>query len=56
MDTLSTTNNTTIQVQELTKVYLFGEVEVHALRASPYRFSGGNSWPSWDPPAPANQP
>ncbi len=32
MDTLSTTNNTIIQVQDLTKVYLFGEVEVHALR------------------------
>ena len=32
MDTLATTNNTIIQVQDLTKVYRFGEVEVHALR------------------------
>ena len=32
MDTLATTNNTIIQVQDLTKVYRFGEGEVHALR------------------------
>jgi putative ABC transport system ATP-binding protein len=32
MDTLATTNNAIIQVQDLTKVYRFGEVEVHALR------------------------
>jgi putative ABC transport system ATP-binding protein len=32
METLATTNNIIIQVQDLTKVYRFGEVEVHALR------------------------
>jgi putative ABC transport system ATP-binding protein len=32
VDTLATTNNTIIQVQDLTKVYRFGEGEVHALR------------------------
>jgi len=32
MDTLATMNHTIIQVQDLTKVYRFGEVEVHALR------------------------
>ena len=32
MDTSGTTNHTVIQVEDLTKVYRFGEVEVHALR------------------------
>jgi len=32
MDTLAGANNTIIQVRDLTKVYRFGEVEVHALR------------------------
>jgi len=32
MDTLAGANNTIIQVGDLTKVYRFGEVEVHALR------------------------
>jgi putative ABC transport system ATP-binding protein len=32
MDTLAPMNHTIIQVQDLTKVYRFGEVEVHALR------------------------
>jgi putative ABC transport system ATP-binding protein len=32
MDTSGTMNRTVIQVEDLTKVYRFGEVEVHALR------------------------
>jgi putative ABC transport system ATP-binding protein len=32
MDTSGTTNRTVIEVRDLTKVYRFGEVEVHALR------------------------
>ena len=45
MDTLATTNNnnnnTIIQVRDLTKIYRFGEGEVHALRGVSLSIQGG---------------
>ena len=46
-----------INLEDINKIYhTGGGLDVHAVRGVTATIQAGNSWPSWEPAAPANRP